>query len=289
MLSILIPTYNYNIVPLVKEIRRQALDCNLRFEILAYDDGSESSFNVDNRSINLLKNCIFKELPQNIGRSAIRNLLGKDAKYESLLFIDAGTFPKKNNFIKNYITINNQKVISGGMTHLDKPPNKPYKLRWLFTKKREQNFNSSRVICSSNFLIKKDVLKLNPFDESLKKYGYEDVLFFDALIENNIPIHCFKNPVIHNADDNADTFIKKTEFAIENLIYLIQENKLESKRIGISKYYYLLKKMRLNRIVIEIFKIFKPFLYRNFNSSYPSILLYDFYRLGYFCLLKTKI
>jgi glycosyl transferase family 2 len=292
MLSILIPTYNYNVYPLVKEIHKQALDCNLKFEILTYDDGSESSFNVNNRLINLFEGCTFKELPCNIGRSAIRNMLAKDAKYESLLFLDARTFPKKKDFINNYIKIKNQKVINGGVTYLENAPKKPYKLRWLFTKKRENNFGKKisvhPFITSSNFLIKKEVFGLNPFDESLKKYGYEDLLFFDTLIEKKISIYCFNNPVIHNACDDANTFIKKTEHAIENLIFLIQEDKIKTERIGISKYYYLLTRMKLNRIFVCTFKIFMPFLKKNFNSSYPSIILYDFYRLGYFCLLKAK-
>ena len=288
MLSILIPTFKYNIVPLVEEIYRQVLECNIKFEILVYDDGSESPHNIKNEAINLLDNCIFKKLPTNIGRSAIRNLLALNAQYNSLLFVDAGTFPKKNDFIKNYILINNQKVISGGMTYLEKPPKKPYKLRWLFTKKREHNINNCFVICSSNFLIKKEVFLLNPFDESLKKYGYEDVLFFDVLTEKKIPIHCYNNPVVHNADDDADTFIKKTEDAIENLIYLIQESKLKNEHSKIAKYYSKLEKVKLKGIVTKSFKIFRPFLRNNFNSAFPSILLYDFYRLGYFCLIKTK-
>lgn len=285
MVSILIPTYNYNVYPLVEELHKQALECNLKFEILVYDDGSNSSINIINdNKINLLKNCTFKELQHNIGRSAIRNLLANDAKFESLLFIDAGTFPKKKNFIKNYISLKNVFVINGGMTALETSPKSPFKLRWLYTKKREHK----KGLHTSNFLIKKNVLIENPFDESLMKYGYEDVLFFDSIKKKNISIHKFDNPVIHNADDDANTFIEKTEIAIENLIYLIKANKLKNERIGVSKYYLFFKKVNLDKIVIYIFKTLKPFFKRNFNSSYPSLFLYDFYRLGYFCLLKNK-
>lgn len=291
MISVLIPTYNYNIVNLVKEIHKQVLKCNIAFEILVYDDGSKSYLNEQNKSINLIDNSTFKELDFNIGRSAIRNLLGKDAKYESLLFIDSGTFPQKKDFIKNYIKVINKGVITGGMTFLKSPPNKPYKLRWIYTKKREHYNNKSKsksVIHSSNFLIQKKIFCINPFDKSIKKYGCEDVIFFDQLIKNGVNIHFIDNPVIHDADEDANTFINKTEYAIENLIKLIEEKKILKNRYEVSSLYYSLKKMQLDKIVSNVFKLFKPILKSNFNSSYPSILLYDFYRLGYFCLLKTK-
>ncbi|WP_308990858.1 glycosyltransferase [Mariniflexile litorale] len=284
MLSILIPTYNYNIVPLVKEVFEQVSKCNITFEILVYDDGSNSKLNTKNQNINFFQNCFFKELPTNIGRSSIRNLLGTHAKYETLLFIDAGTFPKEENFIKNYISILDKELIIGGMTHKKKPVKKPYKLRWLYTKKRE----TKKGLHSSNFLIKKSVFELNLFDESLKKYGCEDVLFFDNFTKKNIEILKINNPVIHAADDDADTFIKKTEQAIENLIKLTS-----LKKIGISHYrlfskYPLIEKLQLTHLMIKLFYLLKPMLVKNFNSSYPILLLFDFYRLGYFCILKKN-
>ena len=42
MLSILIPTYNYNIEALVAELHAQSTACDIDFEILCYDDGSKN-------------------------------------------------------------------------------------------------------------------------------------------------------------------------------------------------------------------------------------------------------
>ena len=134
MLSILIPTYNYNIIPLVKALHNQCNSCKIKFEILAYDDGSRSKLNSKNNEINTLGFSTFKALPQNIGRSAIRNLLAKNAQYKTLLFVDAGTFPKHDNFIENYLNYKNEQVVSGGMTHREPAPETPYRLRWLYTK-----------------------------------------------------------------------------------------------------------------------------------------------------------
>lgn len=281
MLSILIPTFNYDIVPLVKELHDQCVENNIKFEVLAYDDGSKSKYNSKNNTINSIQDCFFKELPNNIGRSAIRNLLAKNALFDLLLFIDAGTFPENKDFIKKYISVQHENVVNGGMIHREDPSEKPFKLRWIYTKYREGN-----ALCSSNFLIKKTVFEKHPFDESIKQYGYEDVLFFDNLKENNIRIFKIDNPVIHASDDDATTFIKKTELAISNLIELINTNKLKKENFKTSLLYNKLEKLKLVNLTIQLFKSSKPLLIKNFNSSYPSLLLFDFYRLGYFCYLK---
>lgn len=283
MLSILIPTYNYNIVSLVNELHKQCVECNIKFEIICIDDGSNSAINIENEKINYLSNCKFKELSDNIGRSAIRNLLAKKAKHNNLLFLDADVFPLKRTFIKEYLILSDPLLIVGGLSQTKTPSKAPSKLRWIYTKKRE-----SKTLCSSNFLIKKEVFKLYSFDESLKKYGYEDLVFFNSLINNNIKIEKTKNPVIHYGNDPANIFIKKTEFALENLIELIESKKINTNQVKIAKYYFLLKKFKIQNLVLCIFDKTKGLLLKNFESNHPSILLFDFYRLGYFCLLKNK-
>lgn len=288
MLSILIPVYNYNIVSLVEEIQTQTTALQIPFELLAFEDGSKSRLNEQNKQINLLSGCMFKELEVNIGRSAIRNLLAQNAQYEQLLFVDAGSYPKKKTFIKEYLTSFHEDVVIGGMTNLDKPPSKPYKLRWLYTKKRESNFKNGKVFCSSNFLIKKSVIQAHPFDESIKKYGCEDVLFFTDLKKHDISITYIDNPVIHDSEDSADSFVFKTENAIENLVILIASGKLSTNSYRLTQIYEGLQKLKLDMLVAFIFSKSKPLLKRNFRSSSPSILLFDFYRLGYYCSIINK-
>lgn len=61
MLSILIPTYNYNVYPLVSELHRQCLECGIAFEIIVFDDGS-NRYIKDNQQINSFKNYCFEVL-----------------------------------------------------------------------------------------------------------------------------------------------------------------------------------------------------------------------------------
>lgn len=280
MLSILIPTFNYNSLPLVSEVKQQCNACKIEFEVLVFDDGSKSNLSSQNHIINTFSNCTFKALPHNIGRGAIRNLLANSAKYNLLLFIDSGTFPEKENFIQLYLNSKNN-VVNGGMTFTKTPPKKPFKLRWIYTKERE-----TKALCSSNFLIKKDVFKKHFFDESIKNYGYEDVLFFKNLEKHHFTISKIDNPVIHENDDNANTYLKKTEHAINNLISLLKEEKLNKEDFKTSLFYTKLESLRLAGLTAALFKVIKPLLIANFNSSFPSLVLFDFYRLGYFCTLK---
>lgn len=284
MISILIPTYNYDVGFLVKQLVDQAYEAGITYEIIVIDDGSHSELNEKNDTLNQLEHCRFYALKENIGRSAMRNLLAKEAQYELLLFLDADTIPKKETFIKNYLDNSHHDVIVGGVTHDEKIPEKQFRLRWLYTKKRE----SSTGLHSSNFMIKKELFLSSPFDESLTKYGCEDVLFFDALAKKDIRIHEINNPVIHHGNDTAMVFLANSEKAIQNLTHLIEVNKMAPDRYRVSRMYYFLKKARLEKVVATLFMKTRNLLIKNFNSSYPSMLLYDFYRLGYYCKLKTE-
>lgn len=282
MLSILIPSFNYNAVTLVKELHKQCISNNIDFEILVYDDGSKSHHNEQNKTINNLQNCSFKALPVNIGRSQIRNKLAADAKFIYLLFLDCDVLPEDSNFIANYLKHNSYDVVYGGVTNEINSPKKPYKLRWLYTKEREQNAK-----CSSNFFIRKSVMMQNLFDASLEKYGYEDVLFFKNLEDKNIEVLPIKNSVIHFGNETSDVYINKIEMSLNNLSDLIEENKITAKESKIYFYYTRLSKYYLVKPMQFFFKLTKSLMLKNFSSSFPSLLLFDMYRLGFFCTIKS--
>ena len=113
MLSVLIPTYNYNAVSLVKELHKQLLDSNIVFEIICIDDGSKSLLNQFNQEINTLAFGSFIALKENIGRSAIRNYLSKKSSYQWMLFFYSDVLPTGSDFIHNYLKgiTNNSSVI----------------------------------------------------------------------------------------------------------------------------------------------------------------------------------
>ncbi len=284
MLSILIPVYNYDILPLVEEIHLQATACEIIFEIIIIDDfSSQILFDID--KIEAFSNTKITKKKNNVGRSAVRNLLAAQACHENLLFIDAGTFPKSKTFIKNYTKTLENNITIGGMSEEELAPKKPYKLRWLYTKKREASYDSAKlkktIYTSANFLIKKPIIQSYPFDESIKKYGFEDYIFFNTLKTNSFRLNFINNPVIHDSKEDAHTFILKTEDGLRNLVQLSRKNRALICKIKIWRVHSKLRSFGLNGVTIFIFKHFRPLLIKNFNSSYPSILLFDLYKLGF--------
>ena len=119
MISVLIPTYKYNAYNLVAKIHQQLIKSNINFEIICLDDGSKWQHNSLNEKINTLSHSKFEILPNNIGRSAIRNLLAKKAAYDWLLFLDADVMPVKSDFIVTYYRQISKKdsVFCGGIAY----------------------------------------------------------------------------------------------------------------------------------------------------------------------------
>ncbi|BDU25361.1 glycosyltransferase family 2 protein [Flavobacterium sp. GSB-24] len=295
MLSILIPVYNYNIFTLVETLRKQTLECNIPFEIICLDDASQD-FIIENQRINQFNNSSFSILEKNIGRSAIRNLLAQKAVYENLLFLDADTFPVHNQFISNYIEAikKNEKVVFGGILYENKKPAKELLLRWIYGRKREalsladRIQNPSDFALVSNLLIKKEIVVRFPFDENLKKYGYEDLLFFSVLKSNLIAITHIENPVFHLNLESSALFLSKTKTALQNLVFLDASNKISKKESKIIASFEFLNRLKLISVFNFVFRKLETKIERNLVSEKPSLFLFDIYKLGCYCFLKSK-
>ena len=99
MLSILIPIYNFKVVDVVLELKKQAKKLNIPFEILCFDDYS-TTHKDSNKSLSKEAGIHYTELEHNIGRTKISNLLAQQAKYNNLLFLDCDISIDKDDFLK---------------------------------------------------------------------------------------------------------------------------------------------------------------------------------------------
>ncbi len=235
MLSILIPTYNYNVFPLVENIHQQCLKENIDFEVIVLDDASANLQKIEeNNIINTLSNCSYELLGKNIGRSKIRNLLAEKATYNWLIFLDADTLPVSNKLIANYLPHLNdeEKVIYGGIKYQEKKPEDNLLLRWIYGNEREALSENKRKeapylsLLTLNFVIKKSVFDKATFNETIPNLRYEDVLFSYELLQAKIKTEHIENPVYHLGLDTSEIFLKKTEDSLIGLKYLI-DNKLD--------------------------------------------------------------
>jgi hypothetical protein len=284
MLSVLIPVYNYNALPLVNELAKQCDFNGITFEILSQDDASNSQENIINQEINLLPNCFFFINEANLGRGKNINSLAQKAKYNWLLILDCDTFPTDSNFIQKYIDVISdptKNILFGGIIYEDKKPQKEKLLRWIYGQKRETS-----AILTSNLWIKRDVFLHYPFDDSITKYGYEDLCFFSVLKQNNFEVSLIKNPTFHLNLEASEVFLNKTKTALENLILLYNSNKISGKDSKIIKTFELLKKLKLNKFSAFLFKRNQTKIEKNLLSENPSLFWFDLYKLGYFSSLK---
>jgi hypothetical protein len=296
MLSILIPVYNFNSLQLVRNLNYQGLKAEIPYEILVMDDGSTILYQ-DNNKINELPNCYYTSSPINIGRAAIRNRLADVAHFNYLLFIDCDASVCSDKFIQNYIPyLNKNQVVCGGCNYDKQLIDRSYSLRWIYGKKREERIASKKnssvfnSFTTFNFLIPKEVFMAIRFNEKIKSYGHEDTLFGHNLrAKNNFYIH-IDNPLKHLGLDENKLFLTKTEESIRTLFSLYQSKEypflITDSRL-LSYYQIILKKKLLLPIRI-LFCLTRHILFLQLTSSYPLLVLFDFYKLGYLCEISKN-
>lgn len=295
MLSILIPTYNYNVYPLVTELKSQANALGIAFEILVQDDASDCYLE-ENAKINLFQHCYYTLNHVNLGRGNNINLLNNQAKFEFVLILEADAFPEKKNYLEVLINEINLDtfIIFGGVIYPQKKPKKDKLLRWIYGNERESVSLNKRLkkhynfVFTWNLLLKKEILTNLNFPQNIKGYGYEDVVFIKQLKENAIPIKHIDNKLIHYNNENNSIFIQKTEKAINTLTQLLFEKKLVYTDTKIGKIYNLIQFWHLETVFIFFYNKLSKRMLKNLNSTNPSLTIFDFYKLGYFCKLNKN-
>lgn len=295
MLSILIPVYNYAVFPLVLEVHKQCIAAGIPFEILCQDDCS-SSFIEENRTVEQLSNCTFSQNTVNLGRGNNRNLLIQKAQFDWLLLLDCDMFPKDSFFIKNYLSFIQKpmsNLVFGGIIYHPKKPHHSQLLRWVYGQKREalscefRNKKPNSRALTSNLVIRKEIALSHPFPESVSDYGYEDLSFLSNLGQKNITVFHIDNPTFHLNLETSTQFLTKTEIALKNLVLLIQTNRIKVNESKIIATFLWVKKLRLVQLTAWLFQQTKTVTTKNLLSNNPSLLFFDWYKLGYLCLLQT--
>ena len=291
MLSILIPVFNFSVVEFVEDLHSQALRTGIPFEILCYDDGSDDPIKAHNRQIQEWSHVFYHELPQNIGRSAIRNLLAHNATQPYLLFNDCDARTTHPKYIEQYINFIQEKpakdlVVYGGHTYPEHPPARfNGLLHWTYGREKDEKPASEREIKpyltfkTINFLIGRSLFLHTKFNETLQGYGHEDTLMALNLRKQGITIHHIDNPVCHIGLVDNQTFIQKTLESVSNAAQLIRQGYLKNET-SLSKTYFWLKRLGLQGLGLKLFKRYKSRIREKLDVEKPSLRLLDIYKLG---------
>lgn len=263
----------------------------LHYEVLVADDAS-TQFEVKAANCNIRQwdGCQLVELESNIGRARIRNFLAQQAQYPYLLFLDSDVQLVHSNYIQQYLQHDCDPVVYGGVCIQPNEELARHNLRYRYELECEPRFSVEQRRVSpyqgfrtSNFLVKRDLLLAHPFDERIRHYGYEDVLFGRRLLSAGIPVTHVENPVAVDDFEPNDVFLRKTDEGLRTLQSMSAEM---SEYTHILVWVEKLRKLHLSGIVLFLYRIAQGAIKRNLLGQSPNVKLYNIYRLCTYLALK---
>jgi len=286
--SILIPTYNYDCTELARDIQEQAELAGMDYEIIIGDDGS-----TDGRIVSRLvdfcshPHCKLLRQKRNVGRAAIRNILGHEASGDNLLFMDSDAEMAVSNFLSSYINaIEDHEVVSGFIAHPSTPPAADMLLRYEYEKHAEKRFSAHHLnriahppFSTFCFMIRKTLFSRFSFDESYTGYGYEDVQYGKVLRDHGYRVFYINVPLRHNGMEKNYRFIEKTETAL----HALREHKAElMDEVHLLRTIHKLRRVGMEGLVRRMLGKLLPRMRRNLCSDHARLRWFSWYKLGYY-------
>lgn len=295
MLSILIPEHNYDCSRLVANLADQCLQEGIIYEILVMDDAS-TLFLKENQVISEMPCCRFLVSKENLQAARTRNRLVAEAQFPYLLFVDSDLEIIDNLFIHRYVeALGTAPVLIGTIQYQSEKPSVSQMLRWKYGRNREclplqtRINNPWKSLSSQNFLMEKSVFEEVPFDESFVRYGHEDTLMGLMLKQKGFRISYIDNPLIHKGLETSVAFLAKSLVATEKYATLpIMRTPEVVASIRIYRFYEQISALKLDGLLALKFRILRKCLHKQLCGAHPSLLLFDFYRLGYLCDIIRK-
>lgn len=293
MLSILIPTYNYDLSELLANLNSQIESVDEAVQVLICDDASpDKQLAGNNQKLANQLGFEYKKNTNNLGRTATRDLLAKTAQYEWLLFLDADVLPVKENYLSIYVEnlSDEADVIAGGIAYSKEKPGKvDQRLRWYYGHKKEVKSAAERrlqphIVVSANLLVRKTIFsKCNPAHD--KGYGLDNI-FSECLKMCDARVKHLDNPVFHLGLESNQAFVQKSLESIDNTLRSELKGEIEPGSRPIQRAYLRLKKFGM----LPLFKLFAAITARkaknNLRAKNPSIFWFDIYRLHYYITNK---
>tara|TARA_B110000459_G_scaffold201062_1_gene250901 strand:- start:1325 stop:2218 length:894 start_codon:yes stop_codon:yes gene_type:complete len=295
MLAVCIPVYNQDVSHLVKDLLLQISKLDTEVSVIVIDDHSSSHFQ---GQYDLFPDAVeVVRLPQNIGRAKIRNAFLEHTQAKYLLFLDCDSQIINPDFLDLYlerIRKDAPKLLFGASVYQLKRPNRAHRLRWKYGSFKESKGYSERLknpslsFKTNNFLIERDTLAVNRFNEKIIGYGHEDTLFGFQLGQNEIEITHIDNPVLNAVIDTNRDFLNKTDEALRNLFHIWELTDFNLKllaRIRILRIYQRWHRVPLFGLLFRAFLRPTRFLLRN---GLTSLVLFDLYKLSFMLSLKNE-
>ena len=288
-LSILIPCYNCQCVELVKGLVTQCEDIEgLHYEVIVADDGStDKHLCLLNEELLNLEHVRYITREKNIGRACIRNFLVQQATYEWVLFVDSDLSIIREDYILSYIQLDSTFLVAYGSYEVGNE--NTTNLRYLYEKDaapkhtmEQRKLYPYHHLHTANLMMKRTTALTYPFDERFKRYGFEDVLLGKELQEHNVCIAQINNPLLFDHFETNDSYMEKTEEALQTLYTFRNELSGFSSLLTLN---YHLRRWGLHYLILFIFQQKREKWRTILCGENPNLKLYMIYKLGYFISL----
>ncbi len=217
-LSVLIPFYRDNPAPLLK---RLAASPPQGAEIILYDDGSADAV-LTGAVIEAVQEAPLPAMlisaQHNCGRACARNALTRAARGAWVLLLDADMMPPDAAFLQRWRACVDKLAPAIAFGGFAVPPGHSVapeqRLHQAFSQHSDclpaavRMQNPASHVCTSNLLVRKDVLQAVPFDDGFDGWGWEDVEWA-ARAGQHYPIIHIDNPALHLGLENPGTLLRR--------------------------------------------------------------------------------
>ncbi|MBQ2123437.1 MAG: glycosyltransferase family 2 protein [Bacteroidaceae bacterium] len=293
MLSLLIPTYNFDCLPFIKELAAQCEAyvsevSDFAYEIIVFDDASTDSV-LANRlesACAQMAGVRWLKAEYNVGRARARNRLLAAARGEWVLMMDDDARLVDDRFIARYWEVRYRAEVLCGDLVSPAAVVSGHELRHRYERSAapmrtadRRNQHPYERFTTFNLFARKASIAAIGFDEGISEYGYEDVLLGIELQERGVSVLHIDNPLLHTGIDSNASFLSKTRAAMRTLSALPLSVR---RRVGASRLSLELQRRRLRTVVALILKPLLPLLERQLLSHHPNLQLLKLYKLGYY-------
>jgi GT2 family glycosyltransferase len=232
-LSVLIPFYRDDPRPLLIALASEAERAELSVEIVLFDDGEPDADlnNAVSEQVSALPVPVrLLTAHRNVGRACGRNRLASAAIGDWLLFLDADmTVP--DGFLWGWLeTIDSREFDAafGGYT-ADPVTCRAHRLHAALARASDEHSAATRqsigatAVCTSNLLVRVEIMRQTPFDEHFTGWGWEDVDWAVRADKIGQLVHV-DHPAGHAGWQTADALLRKFRDAARNYARLLDKH-----------------------------------------------------------------
>lgn len=231
--SVLIPFYRDNPVPLLMALAEEIAAGKIPVEIVLFDDGEpdpELNASVAAAVDSLPAPARLLTARRNAGRAAGRNRLASAAIGDWQLFLDAD-MTVTDGFLKTWLGLIGAYEFDaafGGYT-ADPVQQKSHHLHAALARSSDENNANYRnqigatAFCTSNLLARSDLMRKVRFDEHFTGWGWEDIDWAVRAGKQGELVH-FDNPAGHSGWQPPDVLLRKFRDAAHNYARLLEKH-----------------------------------------------------------------